>query len=145
MLEKAPKHVISAPVSRSKCTHIQTDILNSYCSHCRKISQAQSFQEESHKNLFMNLTLLLHIERQVAFPPEITSIPVLCILQIKHFKIFFPQFLSQKREVFGLVISFSTLCLERRPKCMLLSILKTKYQYCSNFSVLLFSVVSFTP
>lgn len=52
--------------------------------------------EKSHrhrvsKNLFVNLTLLLHVEWEVAFPPESTSIPVLCMLQIKHFKIMFSQ------------------------------------------------------
>lgn len=61
----------------------------------------------------MNLILLLHIEREVTFPPESTLISILCILQIKHFKVNF-QFPSQNREVFGLVIPFSSLCLRKK-------------------------------
>lgn len=60
----------------------------------------------------MNLILLFHIEREVTFPPESTSIPILCILQIKRFKII-SNFLL-RREVFGLVIPFFSLRLSKK-------------------------------
>lgn len=143
-VRKSPKVCnLYSTASRSKCTHIQTDILNAHCSHCREISKAQSFQE-SCQNIFMNLTLLLHIEREVAFPPESASIPVLCILQIKHFKIIFFCNSLLRREKCCVWLFLLLFCVQKEPlNSCFYPTLKTKYQYCSNFSIPLFSNVTF--
>lgn len=54
----------------------------------------------------MNLTLLLHVEREVAFPTRKHLNPVLCILQIKHFKIIVPNFLLRREKCVCVCVLF---------------------------------------